>query len=72
MKIFKDRSKIPCKDPQGSSFFLPRSLRILKNLAKDPQGSLRIFKDYKRSFEDLVKIFVDSLLILPKIFKDLQ
>ena len=62
MNIFKDLSKDPCKDPQGSSTFLPRSLSILKNLAEDPQGSLRVFKDFKRSLEDLVGIFAGLYL----------
>ena len=43
MKIFKDPSKDLRKDPQKS---LPRSLKILKDLAK-------ILKDLAKIFEDL-------------------
>ena len=43
MKIFKDPSKDLYEDPQKA---LPRSLQILKNLAK-------ILKDLAKIFEDL-------------------
>ena len=50
MKIFKDPRKDLNEDPQKT---LPRSLQILKNLAKILKNLAKILKNLAKIFEDL-------------------
>ena len=50
MKIFKDPHKDLNEDPQKT---LPRSLQILKNLAKILKNLAKILKNLAKIFEDL-------------------
>ena len=50
MKIFKDPCKDLNEDPQK---MLPRSLQILKNLAKILKNLAKILKNLAKIFEDL-------------------
>ena len=50
MKIFKDPRKDLNEDPQKT---LPRSLQILKNLAKILKNLAKILKNLVKIFEDL-------------------
>ena len=48
-------------DRQGSLRILKLLARILKDLAKDLEGSSRIFKDLRGSCQDLQRILTRSL-----------